>query len=209
MPAPSKLEAGIICLCSTEHSAQYTLQRIQVLWFNIPASRPTTPGQYQKIGIERDICQNVSVIYSVSLKLTGRVKAMRDRGERKKQSLIIFVCLLSFSLLTIGTTLSTPSSPLSAKKLPQFEYPFQNPSLNIDDRVADLVSRLTLEEKIAQMYAEAPAIPRLGIKSYVYGNEALHGIAGPGKFTVFPMAIALGATWDPALIHDITTAISD
>ncbi|MEW6201977.1 MAG: glycoside hydrolase family 3 C-terminal domain-containing protein, partial [bacterium] len=88
------------------------------------------------------------------------------------------------------------------------DLPFRNPDLPIEERVADLVSRLTLEEKISLMYADAAAVPRLGINGYGYGSEALHGVAGSG-FTVFPQAIALAATWNPALIEEITTAISD
>jgi beta-glucosidase len=55
----------------------------------------------------------------------------------------------------------------------------------------------------------APAIPRLGIPPYYHGNEALHGVVRPGQATVFPQAIALAATWDPALLRQVATAISD
>ena len=67
---------------------------------------------------------------------------------------------------------------------------------------------MTLEEKVGQMMHDAPAIPRLGIPAYNWWNEALHGVARPGA-TVFPQAIGLGATFDPALIHEVATAISD
>lgn len=87
--------------------------------------------------------------------------------------------------------------------------PFQNPALPIDQRVDDLVNRLSLEEKVTLINADAKAVPRLGIKKYEYGHEALHGITGPGNFTVFPMAIAIASTWDPSLVTQITTAISD
>ncbi len=100
--------------------------------------------------------------------------------------------------------------PIAARAQEDYKkLPFWDTSLPIETRVQDLVSRLTLEEKILQVYAEAPEVPRIGLKAYTYGNEALHGILGPGKFTVFPMAVALGSTWDPDLIHEITTAISD
>ncbi|HUB78699.1 MAG TPA: glycoside hydrolase family 3 C-terminal domain-containing protein [Bryobacteraceae bacterium] len=74
-------------------------------------------------------------------------------------------------------------------------------------RAADLVSRMTLEEKVLQMQNSAPAIPRLGVPVYNWWNEALHGVA-QGRATVFPQAIALGATWDPALLHRVADAIS-
>ena len=77
---------------------------------------------------------------------------------------------------------------------------FRDPSQPIDKRAADIVSRLTLEEKAAQMQDSAPAIPRLGIPAYNYWNEALHGVARAGEATVFPQAIGMAASWDKGLI---------
>ena len=68
---------------------------------------------------------------------------------------------------------------------------------------------MTLPEKIGQMCHRAQAIPRLGIPAYNYSNEALHGVARNGRATVFPQAIGLAATWDPALIRRIGSAIGD
>ncbi len=76
-------------------------------------------------------------------------------------------------------------------------------------RAADLVARMTLEEKIGQMMNDAPAIPRLGVPAYEWWNEALHGVARAGSATVFPQAIGLAATFDPALMSDVAEAISD
>ena len=87
--------------------------------------------------------------------------------------------------------------------------PFMNPDLGFTARVQDLVSRMTLEEKISLLAETAPAITRLGIIRYNHGNEALHGVVRPSKATVFPQAIALGATWNPDLIYQVATAISD
>lgn len=78
--------------------------------------------------------------------------------------------------------------------------PFRNPKLSIEERVNDLVSRLTLEEKTAQMVHTAPAIPRLGIPAYNWWSEGLHGAAREGYATVFPQAIGLAATFDPDLL---------
>jgi beta-glucosidase len=79
--------------------------------------------------------------------------------------------------------------------------PYRDASLPIEKRVEDLVSRLTLEEKVRQMQHTAPAIPRLGIPSYDWWSEALHGIARSGYATVFPQAIGMAATWDAPLVH--------
>jgi beta-glucosidase len=82
-------------------------------------------------------------------------------------------------------------------------------NLPICERVQDLLSRLTLDEKVAMMNHPAQGVPRLNIPAYNYWNEALHGVGRNGRATVFPQAIGMAATWDKDLIHQITTAISD
>ncbi len=94
--------------------------------------------------------------------------------------------------------------PAQTQTLP----PYKNPSLPIEARVNDLVSRMTLEEKVFQMQNAAPAIDRLGIPKYDWWNEALHGVARAGTATVFPQAIGLAATWDTKLMHDVADVIS-
>jgi beta-glucosidase len=78
----------------------------------------------------------------------------------------------------------------------------------LEVRVKDLVSRMSLAEKAAQMRNAAPAIPRLGLPAYGYWNECLHGVARSGVATVFPQAIGLAATWDTSLLHDIADTIA-
>jgi len=92
---------------------------------------------------------------------------------------------------------------------PAGAFPFQNPSLTIDERVNDLVSRMTLDEKVKQMLYDAPAISRLGVPEYNWWGEALHGVARAGKATVFPQSIGLAATWDSDLMLHVATVISD
>ncbi|MDF2191265.1 beta-glucosidase [Paraflavitalea sp. CAU 1676] len=83
----------------------------------------------------------------------------------------------------------------------QARYPFQNTARPFEERVNDLVSRLTLEEKVGQMLNAAPAIPRLGIPAYDWWNEVLHGVARtPYRVTVFPQAIGMAATFDTTSI---------
>ena len=86
---------------------------------------------------------------------------------------------------------------------------FMNADLPIEERVKDLVSRLTLDEKVAQMVHNAEAIPHLGIPEYSWWNECLHGVARAGKATVFPQAIGMAASFDPELMFQVATAISD
>ncbi len=85
---------------------------------------------------------------------------------------------------------------------------YLNPALTPRERAKDLVSRMTLEEKVSQMQDMAPAIPRLGVPAYNWWNEALHGVARNGFATNFPQSIGLAATWDPALMHRIATTIA-
>ena len=86
---------------------------------------------------------------------------------------------------------------------------FLDHTKSIDERVNDIVSRLTLEEKISQILHNSPAIERLNIPKYNWWNECLHGVARAGIATVFPQAIGLAATWNPDLIHKVGNAISD
>ena len=80
---------------------------------------------------------------------------------------------------------------------------------SFEDRAADLVAHMTLEEKISQLNDQAAAIPRLGVPAYGWWNEALHGVARAGAATSFPQAIGLSATFDTGLMHEVATVISD
>src|SRR5881398_93044 len=111
--------------------------------------------------------------------------------------------------LTFGEsslTAQTASNTSAAKEPARAAY--LDPSLPLEQRVNDLVSRMTLEEKVSQMQDVAPAIPRLSIPAYNWWNEGLHGVARAGNATVFPQAIGLAATWDTDLIHRVADVIS-
>ena len=91
----------------------------------------------------------------------------------------------------------------------QREVPaFRNPDLDPTVRAADLVSRLSVEEKAAQSVNSAPAIPRLGVPAYDYWSEGLHGIARSGYATLFPQAIGMAATFDAPLLKDVGEVVS-
>lgn len=85
---------------------------------------------------------------------------------------------------------------------------YLNESLSFEERAKDLVSKMTLEEKVFQTLYTAPAIERLGVKAYNWWNEALHGIARAGVATVFPQAIGLAATFDEDLLEEVADTIS-
>ena len=96
----------------------------------------------------------------------------------------------------------------AAAQIPVQPEDYRNPSLPVEQRVGDLVSRMTLAEKVSQMQNDAPSIPRLQIPGYNWWNEGLHGVARSGYATVFPQAIGLAATWDTALVGRVGDAIS-
>lgn len=122
--------------------------------------------------------------------------------KRKIISLYQLLVLLVFSICN--------SQTLEKKEARGFDnFAFYNSSLTIEERVEDLISRLTLEEKSNQMMHNTAAIERLGILPYSYWNEALHGVGRSGVATVFPQAIGLGATFDEDLAYRVSSAISD
>lgn len=95
--------------------------------------------------------------------------------------------LLSLTLVLSAGTLSSQNN----------DFPFRNPDLDMETRIKDLISRLTLEEKVSMMKHQSPAIARLGVPAYNWWNEALHGVARTNeKVTVFPQAIGMAATFD-------------
>jgi len=89
-------------------------------------------------------------------------------------------------------------------------YPFQNADLPVEQRVNDLVGRLSLDEKMNQMINKAPAIDRLAIPSYNWWNKCLHGVArSPYPVTSFPQAIAMAATWNVESVRQMADYTSD
>jgi beta-glucosidase len=108
------------------------------------------------------------------------------------------VCLLLLFGIGQGLVKAQTANPL----------PYQNTKLPIEQRVDDLVSRLTPEEKTSEMINGSAAIPRLGVPAYDWWSEGLHGVARSGYATMFPQAIGMAATWDTAMLGQISTTIS-
>jgi beta-glucosidase len=106
--------------------------------------------------------------------------------------------------LTVALLCSTVAAALAQQA---GRAPYLDPDLPPQARASDLVSRMTLEEKVLQMQSTAPAIRRLRVPAYNWWNEALHGVA-QGRATVFPQAIALAATWDTDLVYRVADVIS-
>ncbi|MCX5333689.1 MULTISPECIES: glycoside hydrolase family 3 protein [unclassified Streptomyces] len=117
-------------------------------------------------------------------------------SKRRRSTLVVALALIAGLGATVPSHADTP-------------YPFRDPSLTVDGRVDDLLDRLTLDEKISLLHQYQPAVPRLGIESFRTGTEALHGVAWLGETTVFPQAVGLASTWDPALMEQVGSAVGD
>lgn len=124
-----------------------------------------------------------------------------------KTFLILTVLFLIYSCHDEKNKSSSTTSTIRFTQ--QDTLPFRNPNLPLEQRVDDLISRLTLEEKINQMQNATKGIARLNIPDYDYWNEALHGVGRSSVATVFPQAIGLGATFDADLAYRVSSAISD
>ena len=111
--------------------------------------------------------------------------------------------------LFIIAALTTVSTAMSAQNTSAQQLPYQNPQLTAEQRANDLINRLTLDEKVRLMMDSSPAIERLGIPQFQWWNEALHGVGRNGYATVFPITMAMAASWDDQLLHRVFTAVSD
>ncbi|MGC9998275.1 MAG: glycoside hydrolase family 3 C-terminal domain-containing protein [Terriglobia bacterium] len=126
---------------------------------------------------------------------------VRARGVRNGAPRAIKHTALSQFLAAVVMGCALIPSACAQNATKEASPPYRDPSLPIEKRVDDLIARMTLEEKVRQMQHTAPAIPRLGVPSYDWWSEALHGIARSGYATVFPQAIGMAATWDARLVH--------
>ena len=120
------------------------------------------------------------------------------------RSVRVWTCVASLVGATLGVARAQAPAPNGGARAA-----YLDPSLPFDARAADLVSRMTLEEKIPQLMNAAPEIPRLGVPAYEWWNECLHGVARAGAATVFPQAIGMAASFDAPLMREVATAISD
>ena len=115
--------------------------------------------------------------------------------------------LLLAAAAPLAARVQPPAS--SAAAPPSSVLPLRNPELPLEQRIDDVLSRLTLGEKVSLLIERAAPVERLGIPRFPWWGEALHGVARTGRATVFPQAIGLAASWDAALMQRVATAISD
>ena len=114
----------------------------------------------------------------------------------------------SHTILAIALFAAAMSSSDAIAQTSDTDLPvYRDASRACDVRAADLVGRMTLEEKASQLINDAAAIPRLGIREYNWWSEGLHGVAAAGDATVFPQAIGLAATFDAPYIRTVADRI--
>jgi beta-glucosidase len=112
--------------------------------------------------------------------------------------------VLAFSALELAEPFTG-----DATRIPDIKEPpiWRDPAQPLRKRADDLIRRMSLEEKVAQLRNEAPAIQRLGLPAYNYWNEALHGVANNGNATVFPEPVGMASTWNPGLMRREGTVV--
>lgn len=122
----------------------------------------------------------------------------------KRESMRVFRTALTAAAAVCMMGMATVPGLAQAKE----KFPWDNTNQPLQQRVHELVSRMTLKEKVSQMMNEAPAIPSLGVPAYNWWSEGLHGIARSGYATVFPQAIGMAATFDPHAVRQMGDIIS-
>ena len=131
---------------------------------------------------------------------------MNFNKNNRTQSFMRFSKSCSVTVMVLFIVISCKTNE---KEIKTYAFEFQDTSLPVEERVQDLISQMTLQEKVSQMRYDAPAIERLGVPEYNWWNECLHGVARAGEATVFPQGIGMGATWNAPLIFEMGTAVSD
>lgn len=131
-----------------------------------------------------------------------QIRFVASRGKAKFNTMQIKnaagATVVSFCAAELADAFSAAMTRIPEVKEPPI---WRDPSYPLKDRIMDLIRRMSLAEKIAQLNNDAPAIPRLGLPAYNYWNEALHGVANNGIATVFPCPIGGAASWNPEMFY--------
>ena len=196
---------------TTRTISHWEVQRLGPPRFVIPAGRySTAPPQYSRGKFSIWRLDRRPLLYHRSLKrirLHNRFSTSSSYEEAELRSTLICArCFLSLVLLLLVFSCCSAAGQ-QASSATDAKPAYLNPDLPVDQRVDDLVSRMTLEEKASQVVHQAAAIPRLNVPAYNWWTESLHGVAS-GIATVFPEPVGLAATFDPPLSHDMATVIS-
>ena len=125
----------------------------------------------------------------------------------KKKNIMLVGLLCLSGMASAQHSNSKNVRPITVRET--YDYPFWNPALPVDERVDNLLSLMTVEEKITQMMNRSLSIDRLNIPAYNWWGEACHGLMGVSDVTVFPQAIALAATFDDEQVHKTFSMVSD
>ena len=152
-------------------------------------------GEVNYVPAQRDV--------ALTLQFTGRKNEAMFNAIRVKDAAGRIVAAITAAELRA-------MEPDDAGRIPEVSAPavYPDPTRPPAERIDDLIRRMSLREKAAQLLNAAPAIDRLGLPAYDYWNECLHGVARAGVATSFPQAIGLAAMWDPARLHEIADVIA-
>ncbi|TAK95614.1 MAG: hypothetical protein EPO07_15305, partial [Verrucomicrobia bacterium] len=175
--------------------------------FNVTSGGTTLAKDFDIIataGSARKVCYITGVVEHEDDSLKGPLTVSFSAGKDNAKFNTFEVknalgaAVVSFSASEIADAYSA-----AATRIPEISEPpiWRNPSQPLPVRINDLIRRMSLAEKVAQLQNGAPAIRRLGLPAFDYWSEALHGVARNGDATVFPQAIGMAATWDPALLQ--------
>jgi beta-glucosidase len=181
--------------------------------FNVTAGDTTLATNFDIIataGGARKVCYITGVVGHADDSLKGPLTVAFSMGKDNAKFNTFEVKnaagapVVSFS----ASEMADAFSPV-AMRIPEVSDPpiWRDPARPLPARVNDLIRRLSLAEKVAQLQNGAPGVPRLGLPAYNYWSEALHGVAQNGDATVFPQAIGAAATWDPALLQQESAVI--
>ncbi len=165
---------------------------------------------YSVAGGRGKICYITGQVKHTGDELRGPVKVV-FKAERENAKFNTFEIKNSSGESVVKFNASDIAAPFTgdAARIPNISEPeiWRDPSKPLEDRINDLIRRMSLAEKVAQVQNDAPAIARLKLPAYNYWNEALHGVANNGVATVFPEPVGMASTWNPEIIHQEGTVI--
>ena len=161
-------------------------------------------------GCARKVCYITGTVEHEEDSMKGPLK-VTFAGIKNSAKFNTFEIKSALGASVLAFSASELAEPFSgdATRIPDIKEPaiWRDPEQPLRKRADDLIRRMSLEEKVAQLRNDAPAIARLGVPAYNYWNEALHGVANNGIATVFPEPVGMASTWNPELMHQEGTVI--
>ena len=176
-------------------------------WFDVTSGDVALATNFDMVataGGARKVCYITGVVEHEDDSIKGPL-AVSFEARKNTAKFNTFEVRDASGASVVAFNASELAEPFSAVavRIPEINEPpiWRDPSQPLQARENDLIRRMSLAEKVAQLQNDAPAIPRLGLPAYNYWNEALHGVANNGIATVFPEPVGMASTWNPELLH--------